>query len=213
MRRTTFILGCFFALLLSSCTTNEDRALALADAYMQTTLYDYGSYQPQGVSVDTLHYAPQLSTIFSKFEPLIEILEQQNEAKEAMKFARRKMAIYDRRGSYYYSSFDQLQYEEASEEYNEANAKLNRCESAIETIKTEVQSLVEEIESGSLEDQPGWCITHMYTCKTRGGQDTGGAILLFADNNFEEILFAIDEDDMMEMSTSLEALGLDFPTF
>ena len=213
MKRLTFIFSCFLASLLFSCATNEDRALDLVDAYMQACLYDYDSYQPQGISIDTLHYTNQAAIIFSKVKPLIEIMEQQKTAKMNIKLARRRMAIFDISQSYRPSSLDRLDYEEASEEYNEAIAKLNQCESSIEAIKEEIQVLAEEIESGAIEDQLGWAIVHMYTCKTRGGDDTGGAVFIITDSNFKEVLFAMDEDELMEIDSSLEVLGLNFPTF
>ncbi len=187
---------------ISSCISNEKRALKLIDNYMKSYLLVYDSYKPQATKIDTAYYHPTFNaTVISHAKNVIDAQKRYDKALESIDYfqrdvnhAKRSMAIWSDLGS----SLAREEYNQALQELNKAKAKIKEFTDLAEVEKAKIISEEELIKEAAAQVPSGicgWLIQHSYTCKTRGGYDTGSTMILITNSDFTEIIMAADNED------------------
>lgn len=204
MKRTlaNLMLIIAIALTLTSCMTNERKALRIIDDYMKSYLIVYGSYKPQATKIDTAYYSPVFDvTTLAHAKNAIDAEDRYNEALESLdraeeeaNSARRSMALWS--GSY--DAFCKEQYNQYARKLKTVNADIKKFTDASEVERQTIiseENLIKESAAKVPSGVCGWCVQHSYTCKTRGGDDTAGFMIFIINKEFSEILFACDNED------------------
>lgn len=190
---------------------NEKKALALINEYMQEYLYDYKSYEPIFVKIDTAYNRPiydenvvALVKNIIKTQASIDDLEREIEwADDDVRHARSSMAIWN-------SAYTREHYNIAVEEYNEALSKLNNYKKekiAADSIVIKSKDVLKELIAQIDEGVCGWSITHNYKCKSRGGTELSSQSIFIMDEDFTQILCSINEENMLEFVEIAEKLA------
>lgn len=190
---------------------NEKKALALINEYMQEYLYDYKSYEPIFVKIDTAYNRPIYDENVVAFvkniiktQASIDDLEQEIEWTERdVRHARSSMAIWN-------SAYTREHYNIAVEEYNEALSKLNNYKKekiAADSIVIKSKDVLKELIAQIDEGVCGWSITHNYKCKSRGGTELSSQSIFIMDEDFTQILCSINEENMLEFVEIAEKLA------
>ncbi len=183
-----YILYFLIGACVTSCKSNEEKALALIDHYMLKSLYDYDSYQPVETKIDSAFYSPytnkELLASAQKVDAAYdETMKNMKEASHAMEIA----AIW----ADSYSSYSRSKYRKAS---NEAKEYKSNAEAALKTMLQEMKFI--NVESKKIStDFYGWNVTHTFRCKTKGGYADIGNYVFIIDENFENILTSLDMND------------------
>lgn len=212
MKKSVFLVVIVFSAIMMACQpANEKKALALINEYMQEYLYDYKSYEPIFVKIDTAYNRPiydenvvALVKNIIKTQASIDDLEQEIEwAERDVRHARSSMAIWN-------SAYTREHYNIAVEEYNEALSKLNNYKKekiAADSIVIKSKDVLKELIAQIDEGVCGWSITHNYKCKSRGGTELSSQSIFIMDEDFTQILCSINEENMLEFVEIAEKLA------
>ena len=195
-----FIIG--ITSVLTSCMTNEKKALKIIDNYMKGYLYVYDSYRPQTTKIDTAYYNPAFdATVLAHAKSAIDAEDRYNKALRSLdraekesNFARSSMAIW----SDNYSAYSKEQYNQALKKYQNAKADIKKFTEEVDREKLTIvseENLIKEAAAQIPADVCGWLVQHSYTCKTRGGHDTARIMIFVINKDFSEILFACDNEN------------------
>lgn len=195
MKKLGFFLSIMLLMLLTACTTNEDKANKLIKQYMYESLYDYKSYEPTKTTVevwypniffneDALEYAQKGIEYAKKVELLKEELE---DTQRDMEFAKSLLGNYE-------SSYDRHRYNRAKKEYDEYSTELiDFSKKSIQTM-LDIYEIQENIEK-SQDDVLGWIGIHKFRCNTRGGYAAVGEYIFLMNADFSEIINVYDAAD------------------
>lgn len=178
---------------------------------MQEYLYDYKSYEPIFVKIDTAYNRPiydenvvALVKNIIKTQASIDDLEREIEwADDDVRHARSSMAIWN-------SAYTREHYNIAVEEYNEALSKLNNYKKekiAADSIVIKSKDVLKELIAQIDEGVCGWSITHNYKCKSRIGTELSLQSIFIMDEDFTQILCSINEENMLEFVEIAEKLA------
>ncbi|MBQ3198243.1 MAG: hypothetical protein IJB63_09035 [Alistipes sp.] len=212
MKKSVFLVVIVFSAIMMACQpANEKKALALINEYMQEYLYDYKSYEPIFVKIDTAYNRPiydenvvALVKNIIKTQASIDDLEREIEwADDDVRHARSSMAIWN-------SAYTREHYNIAVEEYNEALSKLNNYKKekiAADSIVIKSKDVLKELIAQIDEGVCGWSITHNYKCKSRGGTELSSQSIFIMDEDFTQILCSINEENMLEFVEIAEKLA------
>lgn len=186
------LLSCLILIIgLTSCKSNEEKALDLIDKEMFKTLFDYDSYEPietivkEGTSsiyTDSLirNYAIRAEVVKDLF------YESKKKAEDALEYA----DIYS--GGYSYSSNRKFNnyINEAKQERANMDKYLEKWGAYEDSIKLHVTNF---------QPQPiGWEVTHKFRCKSKGGNSLIGNYVYLVDSKFTQIMDRFDMDDSDE---------------
>lgn len=175
-------------LLCGSCKSKEDKALALIDKQMFSSLYDYESYQPVDTQIDSaFNVAEYDNEIIALGMLTSEAMDKSQKELDEVKSAQRTMNIW----SDSYSSYGRSNYYEAKDEMKEHLQKANEYfkQAAIEMGM--IREKAKEFDGAFC----GWKVTHKFRCKTKGGNSTLGTYVYIFDKDVKEILYHEDTDD------------------
>lgn len=212
MKKSVFLVVVVSSAIMMACQpANEKKALALINEYMQEYLYDYKSYEPIFVKIDTAYNRPiydenvvALVKNIIKTQASIDDLEREIEwADDDVRHARSSMAIWN-------SAYTREHYNIAVEEYNEALSKLNNYKKekiAADSIVIKSKDVLKELIAQIDEGVCGWSITHNYKCKSRIGTELSLQSIFIMDEDFTQILCSINEENMLEFVEIAEKLA------
>lgn len=186
----------FYILLtvgLASCKSNEEKALALIDKNMFSSLYDYASYEPIETVVKEGCSSIYTDSLIRKYALMAETsrklyAESKEKASDALEYAE----IYS--SAYSYSTrrkFDDYM-QQAREETSNMEKYLSAWSAYEDSIKLQVANFQPQIV--------GWEVTHKFRCKTKGGNFTLGNYVYLMDAKFSKIMEQFDMDDEDESS-------------
>jgi len=185
---------CLIAIIgLTSCKSNEDKALALIDREMFKTLFDYDSYEPIETIVkegSSSIYTDSLIRAYAINVMAVRDLSQEasEKADRALEYAH----IYS--GGYSYSS--QRKFNDYISQVKQENEKLkfylDRWKLYEDSIKLQV---------ANFQPQPiGWEVAHKFRCKSKGGNSMIANYVYIIDSKFTKIISQFDMDDENETS-------------
>lgn len=186
----------FYILLiicLASCKSNEEKALALIDKSMFSSLFDYASYEPIEIVVKEGSSSIYTDSLIRKYALMAETsrklyAESKEKANDALEYAE----IYS--GAYSYSTkrkFDDYM-KQAKDEASNMEKYLSAWSAYEDSIKLQVSKFQPQ--------KIGWEVTHKFRCKTKGGNFTLGNYVYLMDAKFSKIMEQFDMDDEDESS-------------
>lgn len=199
-------LGIILAVCFSvgACKSKEDKALALIDKQMFSSLYDYESYQPIGTQIDSAFNVVEYNDEIIALGILIsdDMAKLNDELKET-KNAKRDMNIW----SDSYSSYGRSEYDEAKNKMKEHWENAKRYGQKVFLEMGMIREKATELD-GTFR---GWKVTHKFRCKTKGGNPTLGTYIYIVDKDVKKILYYEDTEDEDIISAKKfirEAIGL-----
>ena len=173
---------------LTACKSKEDKALALIDKQMFSSLYDYESYQPVETQIDSAFNCAEFNEgVITLAMIAADDFDEFNDENDEMQDALRSMRLW----SDSYSSYGRSEFRDAKEE----------AEEHLQNIKDLAKSLAQEMtgiraQIDSLDNQfCGWKVTHKFRCKTKGGNSTLGTYIYIFDKDVKNILYKEDTED------------------
>ncbi len=194
MKKTAFLSLLIPFLVLTSCQSNENKALGLIDKYMQTVVYDFNSYEAIQIQIDSAYTAPIIMEIPRKYaQTIIETESKLASAHRGLKHSQSSMALWKPDG--YSSAFKREQYNQAKTEVAEYKKNIKEYENAIQEAKKGIKEYVANFQREYL----GWVGALNYRCNTRNGNPSLGEALFIFDPSFNEILFAIPDLNQEEL--------------
>lgn len=194
MKKFFFLSLLALFLVLTSCQSNEDKALGLIDKCMQTVLYDFDSYKAVQIQIDSAYTAPIIMEIPRKYaQTIIETEPKLESANRSLKYAQSSMAIWKPNG--YSSEFQREQYRQAKSEVAEYKKIIKEYENTLQDAKNGIKEYVANFR----REYIGWIGFLNYRCNTRGGDPSLGEAMFIFDPSFKEILFAIPDINEEEL--------------
>lgn len=179
------------AIMVSACTSREEKVAETIKNEMFKNLYDFESYQPIETKIDTLKRDKYGDTLI--FDNVLEIAV----ANEAFKKAESNFneqhdiaEIYV--PSYYSSSSSDNKFYEARNNMKKALDEMEFYINIMDSLRIDIKSKEKKCDNS----QYGWFVTHKFRCKTKGGNSTIGTYYYFMDNDCERIIRTFDEDDL-----------------
>lgn len=189
-----FALTC--VILLTACSSNENKANKLIKQYMFESLYDFKSYEPTKTIVDTLK--PELyfneeaieyaKTGLSNATKIPELTEEVKSAQDKMEFA-------SSMSRHFSSSYENYHYKMVKKEYEDAQTALNNATREALVCMHNILVMYEELQENQTNEILGWKVTHKYRCNNRGGNLALGEDIFLIDKDFKEILHVYDTQD------------------
>jgi hypothetical protein len=190
-----FALTC--VILLTACSSDENKANKLIKHYMFESLYDFKSYEPTKTIVDTLK--PELyfneeaieyaKTGLSNATKIPELTKEVKSAQEKMEFASSMSRYFSS------SSYEDYHYKTAKREYEDAQKALNNATREALVCMYNILVMSEELQDNQTNEILGWAVTHKYRCNNRGGNLALGEEIFLIDKDFKEILHVYDTQD------------------
>lgn len=204
MKKLGFFLSIMLLMLLTACTTNEDKANKLIKQYMFESLYDYKSYEPTKTIVDTLENEiafndEALNYAQIGIEKTIEFQNLENELKRAEDEMNLAASIFGK------SSIN-FPYKKAKQEYDDAQVLMNKTQIEILECIYNILTINEDIELNHSNEILGWKVTHKYRCNNRGGNVALGEEIFLIDIDFNEIIKVYEMDDYFVKATFINQL-------
>lgn len=184
MKKITLLFLSVF--ILFGCQSKEEKAQELIKENMFKVLYDYSSYEPIELKVDSSFTSIYRdSSILSEAYIIKTCYERIDKCLEEIKDAQNTMEIW----SSGYSDTSRRKRKEATEKYNE---NLDNARFSLELVNSSQANIAKSI----IDFKPvfdGWKATHKFRCKTKGGNYDIGNYVYYFDVKMKEIL---DYDDI-----------------
>lgn len=186
------IVGLILAvIMISACTSREEKVAETIKNEMFKNLYDFESYQPIETKIDTLRRDKYGDTLIydnvmlataarDEFNKSKQLFDEQNEIAE----------IYT--PSYYSSSSSDKKFYAARDKMKEALDDMTFYATILDSLQKEIKIKEKECDN----KQYGWFVTHKFRCKTKGGNSTIGTYYYFMDNDCKRIIRRFDEDEL-----------------
>lgn len=184
---------CFIlvALLISACTSREEKVAETIKSEMFKTLYDFESYQPIETKIDTLRHDMYGDTLIYDNVMLLDAASDKfDEAKGNFDEQKEIAEIY--MPTYYSSSTSDKKFYAARDKAEEAYKDMTIYLGIMDSLAADIRTKEKECDN----NQYGWFVTHKFRCKTKGGNSTIGTYYYFMDKDCERIMRKFDEDDM-----------------
>lgn len=173
---------------IGACKSKEDKALALIDKQMFSSLYDYESYQPVETQLDSAFNVAEYNEEILALGLLVsDDMDEVNDEIKEMKSAQRSMNIW----SDSYSSYGRSEYYEARDEMKEHWEKAKTYGQKVALEMGMIREKAKEFDGSFC----GWKVTHKFRCKTKGGNSTLGTYVYIFDRDVKEILYYEDTED------------------
>lgn len=186
MNKTLLIL--LAAILLFGCKSKEDKAQELIKENMFKTLYDYSSYEPIELKMDSSFTSIYKdSIVFQNGHLLQSCLKELKNISEEMKDVRNTLEIWGDG----YSGTSRRKIKEALEKRDEIIEKRN----AVNEIIKPAQKKIREINKNFKSEFDGWKAYHKFRCKNKGGNFSIGNYVYYFDKNISKILSYHDVED------------------
>lgn len=176
-----------FLAILSSCKSNEEKALALIDREMFKTLYDYESYEPVETIITDSAFTSiyQDSTIRHLALKMIAIGslidEQVKEGYEAL----------ERAEQYIGNTYLSYKYDKYMNKAKEVRDKVSIYRIMYDNTADSIALLAKDYPREFI----GWKINHKFRCKNKGGNFSIGDHTYIVDEKFKKIIYTEDNDD------------------
>ena len=184
----SFILA---AMMISACTSREEKVAETIKSEMFKNLYDFESYQPIETKIDTLKRDKYGDTLI--YDNVLLIAAATNE------FANAKSDFDEQHNiaeiyvpSYYSSSSSDKKFYAARDKMKAALDDMTFYANIVDSIQADIKIIEKKCDKKPY----GWFVTHKFRCKTKGGNSTIGTYYYFMDNDCERIIRTFDEDDM-----------------
>lgn len=185
--KKVFLFIPMFALLFS-CKSKEEKIQELIKKEMFATLYDFESYEPIELKVDSAFSTIYRdSTAIAKAALQIESLKRADECLDKLKSAQSSMEIW----SDSYSSTGIRNYKKAEAEFDD---NMERAKLLLK-IAEEAEDSIKVINSSFNNEFIGWKATHKFRCKTKGGNFDLGNYVFIVDDKVTVITDKYDLDD------------------
>lgn len=179
------IFTLLIAVVAISCSSPEKKSQKLINQYMFENLYDYSSYEPVLIEIDSALSSIYLdSTIRSYAISYVALNSLFKESMEEMDEAMEQARICV--NNPYDYQFDRY-LEQAKEAKGKAEFYLKKKKGVSDTIKI----LANDYEPKFI----GWNVKHKFRCKTKGGDYDLCNYTFIMDEEFKEIVESINEDD------------------
>ena len=173
---------------IGACKSKEDKALALIDKQMFSSLYDYESYQPVETQLDSAFNVAEYNEEILALGLLVsDDMDEVNDEIKEMKSAQRSMNIW----SDSYSSYGRSEYYEARDAMKEHWEKAKTYGQKVALEMGMIREKAKEFDGSFC----GWKVTHKFRCKTKGGNSTLGTYVYIFDRDVKEILYYEDTED------------------
>lgn len=193
MKNIHFI-SIMLAILMASCTSNEQKAERLIKADLEETLLDFDSYEPIKTTVIEAKVTMYNDTACRNKAAMLhaamitaaDFASQGEEAKE-------HMDIWT--PSHYATAYHRSQYVKYREEYISSMEKAQMAYSLAMRVGMELQQQIIELDTSKVI---GWDVSHRFRCKNRGGNPTIGDFRYLINTDFSEIIFSVDADSKDE---------------
>lgn len=175
-------------MIMFACQTKEEKALKLIKDDLFKTLYDFASYEPIEISIDSAFTTIYRDTIVVEYAKLVEnYIDAANKGLEKTRSASRTMEIWEKT----YTLYGLRQYDAALEEYK---VGLKEAEENMEKIK-DLRARVNERAVAFETEFIGWRARHKFRCKTRGGLYSLPTYDYVFDFKLKEIIYKEDTED------------------
>jgi hypothetical protein len=180
-------------LLLTACSSNEDKANKLIKQYMFETLYDFKSYEPTKTIVDTLKYELNFNEEAIEYakdavDTGMKCQELENEIKRANDEMDLAISIFGKTNENY-------PYKKAKREYDEAQSSLKKAQKEVLECIYNIIITNEDIVQNYKNEILGWKVIHKYRCNNRGGNIALGEEIFLMDSEFKTIINVYDMTD------------------
>lgn len=204
--RNSVVILISFLLLLSSCVkSNEERAEALIQEELKSSLYHPETYKAISTQVDSA---------FINFDTWDKIMENSNELKDLLlkndRYARdiessqSSMNTYAPNG-FYYDEYSRSRYNKYKNEITELQDKQKKINSKIDSIIREIRKLTQQFYS---KEQTGWIIEHKFT--SMNGANTvslSGNVIFICDKDFKRCGSGIEKSDFERIFKFIKELS------
>lgn len=176
------------AVCLFGCASKEKKALKLIDKEMFSTLYDYDSYQPVEIKIDSAFTSIYMdSTIRVHAAKIIAILSLLEESKKNVDEALSTAQIWQDSYSAYGRQKFLTAKEKASKCIEEMEASIKLWGESKDTITMHAKAFNPEFQ--------GWQATHKFRCKSKGGSSLLSTHIYVFDPKMKQILYSYDTED------------------
>lgn len=196
------LLLILITLTIFACKSKEDKAKELIRNDMFKTLYDFESYEPIEIKIDsafTSIYTDSLALAFAN--TTIQFLKEVQKYLSNIKSAQGTMEIW----ADSYSPYGSYQYKAAKNDFNENFEKADITMERVYDLFLLIQKRKEQINN----DFCGWKVIHKFRAKTKEGLSDLGNYMYIFDNKMTTINYREDLNDqncMYLKSTIKEAL-------
>lgn len=192
MKKTiSFIL--LTLLVLSGCSSKEDKINDMIKSDMKVCLYDFKSYEPTKTQIDSAFYNIHGDNhVREKVSKFIKLKEEYEELDKETEYLAMNTMAYSGLSSAPAVSM----YNKYSKDLSENQKKLKTLESNIEKIKNEIISIHDKAPRKKFI---GWGVVHYFKCNTQEGLPYIGQIAYIVDKDIKKILFKIDMTDSDEI--------------
>lgn len=189
-----FLIVSLILTTISSCQSKEEKAQKLINDQMFSTLYDYKSYEPVEIKIDSAFTSIYRDSIIRNWGvTCVALRELLNDCQSEYEEASSIMEIY--RDSYY-SSYGIKKYNDARTKFNEEIAKAKIYLEQWQNANDSIVSLSAKFRS----EYCGWQATHKFRCKTKGGNSMLAIYIYVFDPKMKEILYSYDAEDETDAS-------------
>lgn len=176
------------SLLLFGCQSREEKAQELIKQDMFKTLYDFASYEPIEIKIDSAFTSIYTDTLALLYANTIKILfENLNDKKAEYKSAKRTMRMWA-------DSSSPLELYEFNEAKRKVDEYIDRVDDTLKEADDTYMKIRERSEKKG-RSFIGWEARHKFRCKTRGGNFDIGNYLYVFDKDMKKILRSEDLDN------------------
>ena len=169
-------LKCRYLLLLiavavASCSSQEDPMLSTIRSEMVNTLFNYSSYKPIQMQIDTLRsdrYGDTL--VFDRVKVIKQLIFQLQQADQ------------------------QAAADSIASDQQAASELQNQKAQCIDSLKAEVATLNAIVDTLS-GNAYGWCVTHSFKCRNKEDQETMATYVFFMSPDGKRIYRYIDDEN------------------
>lgn len=184
-----------FLLLFSSCIkSNEEKAEALIQEQLKSSLYHPETYKAISTQVDSAFINFEIwDKIMENAKDLYDLFQKKEKYERDIERAQSIMSIYAPTG-YYYSEYDRNKYNKSKNEISVLQDKLQKLEPKIDSAISEIKSLIPQLRSS---EQTGWIVEHKFT--SMNGANTvslSGDMIFVCDKDFKQCGGGMETSDI-----------------